>query len=113
MTGKNPEFKKLEKRLEGESIVVGEYTVKPVAQVTGRHVIARGETGKGVGGGLRITPLEVIVGKGEDEPYPISLTNEKETVLKGFVIAGLLIAALCWFVIIAVNVFKLFKENKQ
>ena len=113
MTGQNPEFKKLEKRLEGESMVVGEYTLQPVAQVTGRYVTASGETGKGAGGGLRITPLEVIVGKAEGEPYPISLTNETEAALKGISIAGLLIAAFCWFVIIGVNIFKLVKENKQ
>ena len=31
MTDPKPEFKKLEKRLEGESIVVDKYTVQPVA----------------------------------------------------------------------------------
>ena len=112
MTGQNPEIKKLKKRLEGQAMVVGEYTLQPVAQVTGRYLTARGETGKGAGGGLRITPLEVIVGKGEDGPYPISLTNETEAALKGITVAGLLIAALCWFVIIGVNVYILFKEKK-
>ena len=110
MTGQNPEIKKLEKRLEGGAMVVGEYTLQPVAQVTGRYLTAKGETGKGAGAWLRINPLEVIVGKGEDEPYPISLTNETETALKGIAAAGFFIAALCWFIIIGVNITNFFKN---
>ena len=113
MTGQNPEFKKLEKRLEGESMVVDKYTVQPVAQVTGRYMTASGETGEGAGALLRVTPLEVIVSKGEDQPYPISLTNETEAALKGIALGGLFVAVLCWFGIISAKIFRCYKEKKK
>ena len=113
MTSQNPEFNKIEKQLVGESIVVGEYTVQPVAQVTGWHMTARGETGHGAGALLRVTPLEVIVGKGEDEPYPVPMTNETEAAMKGIAIGGLLVAVLCWFAIIGAKIFRCFKEKKK
>ena len=113
MTSQNPEFKKYEKQLVGDSVVVGEYTVQPVAQVTGWHMTARGETAEGAGALLRVTPLEVIVGKGEDEPYPVPITNESQEAMKGIAIAGLSVAAICCFVIIGVNIFRFFKEKKK
>ena len=113
MTSQNPEFNKIEKRLVGESIVVSEYTVQPVAQVTGWHMTARGETAEGAGALLRVTPIEVIVGKGDDEPYPVPITNESQEAMKGIAIAGLSVAAICWFVILGVNIFRLFKEKKK
>ena len=113
MTSQKPEFKQFEKRLVGESVVVGEYTVQPVAQVTGWHMTARGETGQGAGAWLRVTPLEVIVGKGEDAPYPVPMTNETQAAMKGIAIGGLLVAALCWFVIIGAKIFRCYKEKKK
>ncbi len=113
MTSQNPEFKKVEKQLVGESVIVGEYTLQPVAQVTGWYMTARGETAEGAGALLRVTPLEVIVGKGEDEPYPVPITNESQEAMKGIAIAGLSVAAICWFVIIAANIFRFFKEKKK
>jgi len=113
MTSQKPEFKQFEKQLVGESVVVGEYTVQPVAQVTGWHMTAKGETGEGAGAWLRVTPLEVIVGKGEDEPYPVPVTNETQAAMKGIVLGGLLVAALCWLLIIGANIFGYYKEKKK
>jgi len=110
MTDQNPKFEKFEKRLEGEPVVVGKYTIQPVARATGWHMMARGETGEGAGALLRVKPLEVMVGKGEDEPYAVTLTNETEAAIKGIAQAGLVVAALCCFVIIGVKIFRLFKE---
>ena len=70
MTNQNPEFKQFEKRLEGEPVIVGEYSLQPVAQVAGWHMTAKGETGQGAGALLRVKPLEVIVRKGDGEPRP-------------------------------------------
>ena len=91
--------------------MVGEYTMQPVAQVTGWHMTARGETGEGAGAWLRVTPLEVIVGKGEAEPYPVPITDETQAAMKGIALGGLLIAALCWFVILGAKVFRGYKEK--
>jgi hypothetical protein len=113
MTSQKPKFKQFEKRLVGESVVVGEYTVKPVAQVTGWHLTVRGETGEGAGAWLRVTPLEVIVGKGEDEPYPVPITNETQAAMKGIALGGLVVAALCWFVIIGAKIFRYYKEKRK
>ena len=112
MTNQNPEFKKLEKRLEGQSIVVGEYTIQPIAQVSGWHMTAKGETAEGAGALLRVMPIEVIVGKGEDEPYPVPLTDESQEAMKGIAMAGLSVAIICWIVIIGAKIFELFKEKK-
>ncbi len=113
MTSQKPEFKQFEKRLVGESVVVGEYTVQPVAQVTGWHMTARGETGEGAGAWLRVTPLEVIVGKGEDKPYPVPMTNETQAAIKGIALGGLLVFILCWFVIFGAKIFRFYKEKKK
>ena len=56
MTSQKPGFKQYEKQLVGESVVVGEYTIQPVVQVTGWHLTARGETGEGAGALLRVSP---------------------------------------------------------
>ena len=112
MTDPNPQFKKLEKRLEGQPFVAGQYTIQPVAQVSGGYLTVTGETGQGGGALLRITPQEVIVSKGQEEPYPISLENETDVAMKGIAQAGLFIAAICWFGIIVANILRLFKEMK-
>ena len=83
MTNQNPEFKQFEKRLEGESVVVGEYSLQPVAQVAGWQMKAKGETGQGAGALLRVKPIEVIVSKGDGEPFPVHLTSETEEAIKG------------------------------
>jgi hypothetical protein len=111
MTNQNPEFKQFKKRLEGESVVVGEYSLQPVAQVAGWHMTAKGQTGQGAGALLQIKPLEVIVSQGDDEPYAIHLTSETEEAMKGIAISGLVIAALCSFIIIGANIFRIFKEK--
>ena len=112
MTNQNPEFKQVEKRLEGESVVVGEYSLQPIAQVTGWHITAKGETGQGAGALLRVKPLEVIVSKADGEPYPIHLTSESEEAMKGIAISALVIAALCSFIILGANILKILKERE-
>jgi ADP-ribosylglycohydrolase len=112
MTNQNPDFKKFEKRLEGESVVVGEYSLQPVAQVAGWQMKAKGETGQGAGALLRVKPLKVIVSKGDDEPYPVHLTSETEEAMKGIAIGALAIAALCSFIILGANIFRIFKEKE-
>lgn len=112
MTNENPEFKQFKKRLEGESVLVGEYNLQPVAQVAGWHITAKGETGQGAGALLRVKPLEVIVSKKDGEPYPIHLTSETEEAMKGIGISALAIAALCSFIIFGVNIFRFFKEKE-
>jgi hypothetical protein len=113
MTDQNPEFKRLEKRLVGEPLVIDEYSIQPVAQVAGWQLKARGETGEGAGALLRVTPLEAIISKGEDEPYPILLASEAEEAMKGIALGGLVIAALCWIVILGANIFRFMKETKK
>jgi len=83
MTNQEPEFKPYEKRLVGEAVEIGEYSLQPIAQVTGRYMTASGETGDGAGALLRIRPHEVMVGKGEDEAYSISMTDETGEAIKG------------------------------
>ena len=113
MTDQKPKVKQFEKRLVGEPVVVGEYTIQPVAQVTGWHMTGRGESGEGVGGWLRVTPLEVLVGKGEDEPRPVLLTNETQATLEGIALGGLLIATLGWFLILGTKIIRGYLEKRK
>ena len=113
MTNQKPKFKQLDKRLVGESVMVGDYTIQPVAQVTGRYMTARGETGEGVGAWLRVTPLEVLVGKGDDEPYPVPITDETHAALQGIALGGFIVAALCWFVILGAKIFRCYQEKRK
>jgi uncharacterized spore protein YtfJ len=113
MTDQKPKIKQFKKRLVGEPVVVGEYTLQPVAQVTGWYTTARGESGEGVGGWLRVTPVEVLVGKGEDETRPVPLTNETQATLQRIARGGLLIAALSWIVILAVKIFRGYREKRK
>ena len=112
MTNQNPEFKQFEKRLEGESVVAGEYSLQPVAQVAGWQMKAKGETGQGAGALLRVKPIEVIVSKGDGEPFPVHLTSETEEAIKGIAISALAIAALCSLIILVANIFRIFKEKE-
>ena len=113
MTNQKPIFKQFEKRLEGDAVVVGEYTVQPVAQVIGRYMTARGESGEGVGAWLRVTPVEVLVSKGEDELRPVLLTNETQTTLQGIVRGGLLIAVIGWIGILGAKIFRGYQEKRK
>jgi len=113
MIDQKPKFKQFRKRLVGEPVVAGDYTVQPVAQVTGWYMKARGETGQGVGAWLRVTPVEVLVGKGEEEPHPVPLTNETQATLQGIVLEGLLIVALSWIVILGVKIFRGYQEKRK
>jgi hypothetical protein len=110
MTDQSPEFKKLEKRLEGEPMVIGAYTLQPVAQVNGWQVALSGETGQGAGGLLRVTPHEVIVSKADDQPYSILLISEMESVLQGIAQTGIFIAALCGFGIMIAKIMGLLRR---
>ena len=73
---------------------------------------AKGETGQGAGALLSVKPREVIVSKGDGEPYPIHLTSEAEEAMKGIAISALAIAALCAFIILVANIFRIFKEKE-
>jgi hypothetical protein len=111
MTNQKPEIKQIEKRLVGESLGIGEYTLQPVAQLTGRYLTARGETGEGAGALLHLTPLEVLVGAGEAEPYALPLTNESQEAMKGIAQAGLMVAVVCWVLIIAAKIFRFTRRS--
>ena len=106
MTDQKPEIKKYEKRLEGQPVAIGDYTLQPVAQVSGWHLTAKGETAQGAGALLQLKPLEVLVSTGEAEPYALPLTDESQEALKAIAQAGLVVAVLCWVMIIAAKIFR-------
>ena len=112
MSSQNPEFKQFEKRLVGDPLVIGEYSLQPVAQAAGWQLSARDETVEGTGALLRVTPLEVIVSKGEGESYSIPFASETQEAMKGIALGGLVIAALCWIVILGAKIFR-FKELRS
>ena len=106
MTDQTPDIKKLEKRLEGPPAAIGAYTLQPVAHLTGRYLSAKGENGEGAGAFLRLTPHEVIVSTGDQEPYALSLVNESQEAIKAIAQVGLGVAVLCWILIIAAKIFR-------
>ncbi len=95
MTNPGPS-RRIERRLVGEPIPVGERTIQPVARVTGWRGSKQGETGGGAGAWLRVTPVEVMVREGNGTEYRIPITDPTRETERRMVLAALLVAVLSW-----------------
>jgi len=100
MTDRGPIRAKIERQLTGESIRVGERTIQPVARVTGWHGWGGSETGGGAGAWLRITPIEVHVRESDGNEHRVPVTDSTREAMRGIVWSALLIAAVCWLLML-------------
>ncbi len=90
----------------GEPVVVGKYTLQPVAQVTGQCTSGESETWSGAGAWLRVTPIKVIVCENDGEKYEVPIIDDTREALQEIVRGGLLVAALCGLAIIGISIFR-------
>lgn len=91
---------RIEKRIAGQPITVGERTIQPAAQVAGWVGSGGGETGGGAGAWLRVTPVEVVVREGDGTEHRVPITDPTREAMRGIVLSAFLVAAVCWLIII-------------
>jgi uncharacterized spore protein YtfJ len=95
--------KTIDDELVGEPLRSGQRTIQPIARVTGR--IAEGGNRRFHGGGamLRIIPVAVLVRESNGTEHRIPIGDETRTVLRGILIAAVLVAAVCWTIMLIRN----------
>lgn len=98
--------RKIDRRLEGESIQVGGRIIQPVARLSGFVGFGGGENGSGGGGWLKLTPLEVIARDAEGAEQRLTLNDPTAIALRGVAMAGMAVAVVSWVVMILVWVFR-------
>ena len=85
---------RIDRRLEGESIQVGDRIVQPVGRVTGRQINAGGGHGGFSGVKAQLHPLEIIVREGEEE-HTIPIEDPQQEPLRGILMAGIAVCVGC------------------
>jgi len=85
---------RIEKRIAGQPLIVGERTVTPVAQVAGW--VASG----GAGAWLRVMPIEAVVREGDGAEHRVPITDPTREAIRGIILSAILVAAVCWLIII-------------
>lgn len=95
--------KTIDDELVGEPLRSGQRTIQPIARVTGR--IAEGGNRRFHGGSamLRIIPVAVLVHESNGTEYRIPIGDETRAVLRGILIAAVLVAAVCWTITLIRN----------
>jgi hypothetical protein len=112
MAERDPTRTRVDRRLVGEPIPVGERTIQPVAQVSGWYGSGRSETGSGAGAWVRITPVEVIVREGDGDEYSVPITDGTREALRGIFFAALLVPILFGLVTL-ITAFKNGRRSKN
>lgn len=85
---------KIDRRLEGDPIQVGDTSLQPVVRLTGLVGYGGGQNGGG-GGWVTLKPQEVIVRTGGSEKR-LELPDPTAAALRGIMAAGLAVAAVAW-----------------
>jgi hypothetical protein len=94
---------KIDRRLIGESMMVGERTLQPVARVVGWYGVGADKTRVGAGAWLRVIPIEVIVRERDGHEYRVPLGNPMRRARRGIVLSALLVAVVCWLLILVLR----------
>ena len=91
---------RIKRRIAGHPITVRERTIQPVAQVAGWAASGGDETGGGAGAWLRVKPVEVVVREGDGTERRVPITEPTREAMRGMVLSALLVAAVCWLIMI-------------
>ncbi len=84
---------KIDRRLAGQPIKLGERTVQPVARVVGWS----GSLGKTTGGAwLRTMPVEVLVTDQDGQTYRVPISVSKNDTVRWLALASVLVLPLNW-----------------
>ncbi len=85
--------RRIDRRLAGQPIKLGERTVQPVARVTGWG----GTAGENAGGAwLHAKPVEVLVTDENGQIYRVPIVVAKNDTLRWLALAGVLVLPLNW-----------------
>jgi hypothetical protein len=91
---------KIDRILVGDPVVAGGRTFRPVARVGGWLGGGHGEQGWGLGGWLRVRPLEVRVSDPGGEEYTVSISDPTGDAVRRIALAGLFVAAVSVLVLV-------------
>jgi uncharacterized spore protein YtfJ len=91
---------RIDRRVVGDPIEIGDRTVQPVARVRGRVGAGSGPSGGAAGGMLRVEPVEVLVREADGAESALALPNPTAQAVRGM--AG--VAAAVAVVSVAVNI---------
>lgn len=99
--GRNPKPPaKMDRRLEGEPVHVGDRTVQPVGRLTGKPIRAGGAQGGFSGVVAHLQPVEIVVRQG-DATQTIPIADAQKAALRRLVMAGLAICVGCILIMVA------------
>lgn len=94
---------KIEKRLVGDPVAVGERTIQPVARVSGWHGSGGSDAEGGAGTWLRVTPVEVMVRESDGTSYHVPVVNGTRQAMRGMILVALAVAGICWLLMRALR----------
>ncbi|MEM7126397.1 MAG: hypothetical protein AAF702_08740 [Chloroflexota bacterium] len=87
-----PPSTKIDQRLEGPPIVVGQRTIRPIAKITGRQQVVPNGSFAGVWG--RVSPETILVQDGEEE-YTVSMSDPERVSWQGYLMGALAVSGTC------------------
>lgn len=90
---------KIDRRLEGEPIVVGDVSLRPVARLTGLAG-AGGDRNGGGGGWVTLKPQEVVVRTGGGPEERLALPDPTAMAVRGIAVAAAMVAGAAWLLMI-------------
>ena len=99
---------KIDRLIEAEPIVIGDRSIQPVAKLIGWETEGDAESGSYVGKVGRLTPLEVRIDDGESQDV-IEIDDPLVEPLRGILMAGAAVTAVCMLIMLVANVAALRK----
>jgi hypothetical protein len=108
---RKPGLKRIDRRIYGAPLTVGERTLHLVARAVGWYGGPSDAAGSRSGAWWRLTPVEVIVREEDGSEYALTLTDETAQAMRGIRIAAVFVAAVCWLVCLVGRASRARKRN--
>lgn len=96
--GKAP-WAKINRRLEGEPIPVGDRIVQPVGRLIGKQISAGDGHGGFAGVKAQLHPLEIVV-REDDEEYTVPMVDPQQDPLRGILMVGVAVCMGCMLIML-------------
>jgi hypothetical protein len=85
---------RIDRRIAGQLIEVGPWTLDPVVRVTGYAGAGGEEQGAGGGAWLKVTPVEVVVRQPGQDDTPIPISPSTPALLRSLLVLSGVVAAV-------------------
>lgn len=108
---RKPGLKRIDRRIYGAPLPVGERTLHLVARAVGWYGGPSVAAGSRSSAWWRLTPVEVIVQEEDGSEYAVTLTDETAQAMRGIRIAGGFVAAVCWLICLVARASRARKRN--